>query len=139
MRFERATEVAAASFDPESDHVEHLPLLDVAEVDRPAGLPAPCRPRRARLRGRFDQFLRRRLPREARRVEGEEACGSLGPLLSESFRFGLQNGTPLLGRLALELSCETAGKTESPFCLATPHGLEAPRVFARQSRRGAAV
>src|SRR5207244_1482583 len=41
MRFERATEVAAASFDPESDHVEHLPLLDVAEVDRPAGLPAP--------------------------------------------------------------------------------------------------
>src|SRR5712691_5551184 len=137
MRFERATEVAAASFDPESDHVEHLPLLDVAEVDRPAGLPAPCRPRRARLRGRFDQFLRRRVPREARRVDGEEACGSLGPLLSESLRFGRQHGGAIWRALALEASCETAGKPKGPFHLATPHRLEASRVFARKSRRRA--
>src|SRR5438093_13506153 len=54
MRFERATEISATPFDPESDHVEDLTPIHVAEVDCWASLAAPSGPRCAGLLGHLE-------------------------------------------------------------------------------------
>ena len=63
MSLQGPAEIASATFDPDSDYVEDLPGLDVAEVDGWARLTTPSHPSGACLRGGVGQFLLCRLPR----------------------------------------------------------------------------
>ncbi len=139
VRLEGPSQEPAATFDPEANHVEDLPALDVAEVDRRAGDTAPGRARDARPFGRVDEFLPARVSAQALRVDGEELCRCASPLLAQAFRLGAEDRRAVLGVRVLWFVRTAARQAEGPLDLAAPRSSDAALILPTEGRCRAAI
>ena len=137
VSFERAAQVPATTFDPETDDVEDLPALDVAEIERGANLAGPFLAGGAYVIRCGEKILACGAAGQAIPISREQTRRGAGVLLTQAVGLRVQGGS--LIRAAFRHQGLISLQPENPLQLSRPSVLDPLDLVTGQGRRRTSV